>query len=183
HGLRNEARIDVESARLREGGLGARVWEQLVLDTGSVELSHEGRGNGVRRHGSSWARLREGLRIRRGRASADSRISGGRYFSESRHARLPDAAPPRVADSGRVDAEEAVMKVHEAMTKDVVVVSEATPLKEVARLLAERRISGVPVVDDARVVVGVVSETDIVMKVFAPTELHGMLGWMFGGYD
>ena len=75
------------------------------------------------------------------------------------------------------------MKVHEAMTKDVAVVAEATPLKDVARLLAERRISGVPVVDGDGVVVGVVSETDIVMKVVAPTELHGMLGWMLGGYD
>ena len=55
------------------------------------------------------------------------------------------------------------MNVEELMSKDVVTVRRETPLKEVATLLAEHRISGVPVVDDDRVV-GVVSETDIVAK-------------------
>jgi CBS domain-containing protein len=55
------------------------------------------------------------------------------------------------------------MNVEELMSKDVVTVRRETPLKEVAALLAEHRISGVPVVEAGRVV-GVVSETDIVAK-------------------
>ena len=56
------------------------------------------------------------------------------------------------------------MKVSEVMTKDVVTVSTRTPLKDVARLLIERRISGVPVVDDDGSVLGVVSEGDILAQ-------------------
>jgi CBS domain-containing protein len=50
------------------------------------------------------------------------------------------------------------------MSRDVVTVAASTPLKEVAELLVEHGISGVPVVDDESVVLGVVSEGDIVAK-------------------
>jgi CBS domain-containing protein len=53
--------------------------------------------------------------------------------------------------------------VEEIMQKDVLAVEPLTPLKDVARLLVERAISGVPVVDGTRVL-GVVSEEDIVRK-------------------
>lgn len=53
------------------------------------------------------------------------------------------------------------MRVSDLMTTSVVTVQRETPLKDVARLLSTRRITGVPVVDDGRVV-GVVSQTDIV---------------------
>ena len=55
------------------------------------------------------------------------------------------------------------MNVRDVMTRDVLTVSPATPLMEVARLLAERGISGLPVVEGGRVV-GVVSEADILFK-------------------
>ena len=55
------------------------------------------------------------------------------------------------------------MIVDDVMTKDVISVPPDMPLKEVAKLLTEHGISGVPVVDGGRVV-GVVSETDIVAK-------------------
>jgi CBS domain-containing protein len=55
------------------------------------------------------------------------------------------------------------MKVAEVMTVDVVTVDKGTSLRDVAALLTERRISGLPVVDDGRVV-GVVSEGDILIK-------------------
>ncbi|MBW8802665.1 MAG: CBS domain-containing protein [Catenulisporales bacterium] len=48
--------------------------------------------------------------------------------------------------------------------KDVVVVHAGTPFKEIARRLAERRISAVPVVDEQTRVVGVVSEADLLHK-------------------
>jgi CBS domain-containing protein len=55
------------------------------------------------------------------------------------------------------------MNVRDVMTRNVVTVEEDTPLKDVAELMLEQGISGVPVVYDSRVV-GVVSETDILYK-------------------
>jgi CBS domain-containing protein len=57
-----------------------------------------------------------------------------------------------------------LLKVRDLMTRDVVTVRPTTPLKDVAKLLVERRISGVPVVDDGGTVLGVVSEGDLVLK-------------------
>lgn len=56
------------------------------------------------------------------------------------------------------------MRVQDVMTSEVVSVAPEATLKEVAGLLASRRISGVPVVDAAARVVGVVSEADILRK-------------------
>lgn len=57
-----------------------------------------------------------------------------------------------------------MLKVRDLMTLEVVTVHPTTPIKEVARLLVEHRISGVPVVDDEGRVVGVVSEGDVIIK-------------------
>ena len=54
--------------------------------------------------------------------------------------------------------------VRDIMTHPVQSVRPETPLKEVARLLIDRRISGLPVVDDGGKVLGVVSEGDLLMK-------------------
>ncbi|WP_432138425.1 MULTISPECIES: CBS domain-containing protein [unclassified Streptomyces] len=54
-------------------------------------------------------------------------------------------------------------KVGSVMTTDVVRATYGTPFKEVARLLGEHDISGLPVVDDDERVVGVVSETDLMV--------------------
>lgn len=74
------------------------------------------------------------------------------------------------------------MKVSDAMTADVATVSGETPLKEVARLLVDRRISGVPVVDERGKLVGVVSEADFVAKEAGtePGSRH-WLRWLLGG--
>jgi CBS domain-containing protein len=48
--------------------------------------------------------------------------------------------------------------------QDVVVVQAGTPFKEVARVLADRGISAVPVVDEHTRVIGVVSEADLLYK-------------------
>ena len=50
------------------------------------------------------------------------------------------------------------------MITDVVTVSYAAPLSEVERLLVENKISGMPVVDEAGHVVGVVSIKDLVER-------------------
>ncbi len=52
-------------------------------------------------------------------------------------------------------------KVGSVMTMDVVRAVYGTPFKEVARLLADHRISGLPVVDEDDRVTGVISETDL----------------------
>lgn len=56
------------------------------------------------------------------------------------------------------------MKVGDVMTRSVASVRPETPLKDVAALMVERGISGVPVVDADGTVVGVVSEADFVIK-------------------
>lgn len=68
------------------------------------------------------------------------------------------------------------MKVSDVMTANVVTVGAQTPLRDVAALLSERKISGLPVVEAGQVV-GVVSEGDIIAKERgrAP-EHHGLLG-------
>jgi CBS domain-containing protein len=56
------------------------------------------------------------------------------------------------------------MKVRDAMTREVKVVRPEASLKEVASILTEHRISGLPVVDDGGDVLGVISEGDILFK-------------------
>lgn len=61
--------------------------------------------------------------------------------------------------------------VDDVMTKDVVTVHPGTSYKRVVELLAEHRISGLPVVDAMGVVVGVVSEADLLHKEeFSPSD-------------
>ncbi|MBM4326812.1 MAG: CBS domain-containing protein [Deltaproteobacteria bacterium] len=52
--------------------------------------------------------------------------------------------------------------IADIMTKDVITVTEETPLRELARILSEKHINGVPVVDDKGTVLGVVCESDLV---------------------
>jgi CBS domain-containing protein len=56
----------------------------------------------------------------------------------------------------------AQLTAKEIMTADVYTVQEDTPLEEIARLLERHHISGVPVVDATRRVVGMVTETDLI---------------------
>lgn len=56
------------------------------------------------------------------------------------------------------------MKIKDIMTREVVTVGQEVPLKQVAGLLIEKRISGMPVVGADGQVLGVVSETDIVRR-------------------
>ncbi|MEZ5122458.1 MAG: CBS domain-containing protein [Solirubrobacterales bacterium] len=67
------------------------------------------------------------------------------------------------------------MRVEDVMTTTVATVAPETSLKEVARELAERQISGMPVVDEAGAVVGVISEADILAKEQAADPRHARL--------
>jgi CBS domain-containing protein len=56
------------------------------------------------------------------------------------------------------------MRVTSVMTARPVMATESTGFKEIAGLMAEYRISAVPVVDEAGRLVGLVSETDLLLK-------------------
>jgi len=56
------------------------------------------------------------------------------------------------------------------MTADVAYVREGAPYKELVRLLAERRVSALPVVDVNRNVIGIVSEADLLLKQQHPAD-------------
>jgi len=52
------------------------------------------------------------------------------------------------------------LTVSEVMTKDVITVTEDTPIEEAARIMADNKIGGLPVVKGTRVV-GIITETDL----------------------
>ncbi|NEP60677.1 MAG: CBS domain-containing protein [Symploca sp. SIO2G7] len=54
--------------------------------------------------------------------------------------------------------------VAEVMTRDPIMVGPQTPIKEAIKLIAEQRISGLPVVDETGNLVGVISETDLLWQ-------------------
>ena len=66
------------------------------------------------------------------------------------------------------------MEVKDVMNTEVVICSPDTPIREVAQLLKQEKISGLPVVDDGKVV-GIVSEGDILALLEVPE--HGGL-WL-----
>jgi CBS domain-containing protein len=69
-------------------------------------------------------------------------------------------------------------RVRDVMTTSVVTVDRITPYKEIARLLAEHRISGAPVLTMGRHVAGVVSEGDLLAARIQDT--GGRWRWLTG---
>jgi CBS-domain-containing membrane protein len=56
------------------------------------------------------------------------------------------------------------MKVRDIMTTDVAVASVGTPVSEIARLMDKRDVSGIPVVDENRQVLGLVTDLDLIAR-------------------
>jgi CBS domain-containing protein len=56
------------------------------------------------------------------------------------------------------------MKVQDIMTRDVLTVGPGTPVHAVARLMQEHHVSGVPVVDGARHILGIITESDLILR-------------------
>jgi len=69
------------------------------------------------------------------------------------------------------------MRVHEVMTTEVATTTPDTLLKQAAMELVRRRVSGMPVVQDGRVV-GVLSEADILAKEGEEEKHGGFLQWL-----
>jgi CBS domain-containing protein len=62
------------------------------------------------------------------------------------------------------------MKAHDVMVSPVITVKPSSSVRDVAKLLLERRISAVPVVGDDGKIVGIVSEGDLLHRSEAGTE-------------
>jgi CBS domain-containing protein len=74
------------------------------------------------------------------------------------------------------------MKLGELMTPDPIAVGPETPLKDVAAVLLEHGISGVPVIGERLEVLGVVSEADIIAKQAGPDPRdRRLIAWLLGG--
>ena len=52
------------------------------------------------------------------------------------------------------------VKIESLMAREVITVSEDTPIEEAARIMADKKIGGLPVVKDGKVV-GIITETDL----------------------
>jgi CBS domain-containing protein len=72
---------------------------------------------------------------------------------------VPNIHAEKAGESTMLD--EAIFTAADLMSRDVAVVHPETTLLEAVRIMAERRISGVPVVDDRGVLVGMLSEGDL----------------------
>ena len=76
------------------------------------------------------------------------------------------------------------MRVEQIMSREVVSITPTTSLKDVARRLLERSISGVPVVGDDGKVLGIVSASDILVKTSAELgNRERPSNWLFGDDD
>ncbi|MFH1340939.1 MAG: CBS domain-containing protein [Pseudomonadota bacterium] len=62
------------------------------------------------------------------------------------------------------------MRAHQVMTRKVVTVKADTPILEAANLMLQRRISGLPVVDDTGRLIGIVSEGDFMRRIEIGTQ-------------
>ena len=75
------------------------------------------------------------------------------------------------------------MKARDIMTRSVVTITPATTVPEIARLLLEERIGGVPVVEGERVV-GIVSEGDLLRRHEIGTDGHDPTApWWMGFFE
>ncbi len=76
------------------------------------------------------------------------------------------------------------MKIREIMTEDVITVSTSDSVEQCARLLQENNISGLPVLDEAGRVVGIITEGDLIRRasrVKAPGYLEVLGGLIYLG--
>ena len=57
-----------------------------------------------------------------------------------------------------------MLNASDIMTTDVITVKKETTLKDLAKLLYENQINGVPVVDDDGILIGIICESDLIRK-------------------
>lgn len=92
-------------------------------------------------------------------------IHGEATASDVAHAlESAEAADGHAHEAPRQRPHRGRWRVSDVMTADVVTVGKATPYKEVARIMADQKVSAVPVVTKDGRVVGMVSEADVIRK-------------------
>jgi len=75
-----------------------------------------------------------------------------------------------------------MLKAKDIMTTEVITATESMAVKELARLLFEHKVSGMPVFDEKKKVIGVVTESDLIdqnKKVHIPTVVAIMDSFVF----
>lgn len=77
------------------------------------------------------------------------------------------------------------MRVKEIMSTNVLTVSKDTTIEEIANILADNKIGGVPVVDDSGIIIGIVTQKDMLYKDVEPrfpamVEILGSLVFLKG---
>ena len=68
------------------------------------------------------------------------------------------------------------MRAHQIMTRKVITVKADTPIQDAANLMLKQHISGLPVVDDAGRLIGIVSEGDFIRRSEIGTQHRGSDG-------
>src|SRR5262245_47202350 len=92
---------------------------------------------------------------------------------------MPEHGRPSILEERR----SIPMKLSEILTSDPIGVGPETPLKDVAAILLEHRISGVPVIGERLEVLGVVSEADIIAKEVGPDPRdRRLISWLLGSW-
>ncbi|MBU4175810.1 MAG: CBS domain-containing protein [Actinobacteria bacterium] len=74
------------------------------------------------------------------------------------------------------------LQVEQAMTADPITVSAETSVTDVARIMVDNGIGGVPVVDDSGEILGIVTESDLIVHdsdVEFPSFVHFLTGYVF----
>lgn len=70
-------------------------------------------------------------------------------------------SPATTLDRYEISTLLARLKARDVMTRDVITVMPDLPLEEAARIMADNKIGGLPVVDGGHELVGIITETDI----------------------
>jgi CBS domain-containing protein len=96
----------------------------------------------------------------RARDLATSRMSVSNWSAENG---LPRNAMSEKRTLSR-GAEESSMRIEEVMTRDVVTVRPETSVQAAAKLMLDHRISGLPVIDEHRSLLGIISEGDLILR-------------------
>ena len=75
------------------------------------------------------------------------------------------------------------MRIEQIMTKEVVTVTPATSIRAAAMLMADHGISGLPVVDEHRHLVGIISEGDLILRQRPWSRSSPRRPWWRGFFD
>jgi len=71
------------------------------------------------------------------------------------------------------------VKVEDVMTREVIAAREETPYKDLARLMSDHGVSGIPILDDDRRLIGIVTEADLLLaEESGPEHPHLLLRWL-----